>query len=523
MTLAKQGHYQWAKIGDIGAFFSLMVDNVTNLVFLSALLLAVNFPKEIIFYKMIPGTALGVLIGDLLYTWLAFYLAKKTGKNDITAMPLGLDTPSTIGVTLAVIVPTFISSNNADLAWKVGMATLFFIGIIKLCITPFTGWVRKNVPQAGLLGSLAGIGVALLACLPLIHVFQYPIVGLIAMGIILYSLVARLPLPWRLPGALLAVVLGLVIYHSMGFFGLVPHYAIQGVSLGFSFPLPDKEFFLGLLPALKFLPIALPFALLTIVGGINVTESARVAGDPYKTWQVIAVEGFSCLIAAPFGAVVQTTPYIGHPAYKAMGGRAAYTLATGLFIGLGGIFGYISWIVDMLPQAAVAPILMFVGIEIMVQAYMACPRKHAAAVAFAHIPVIAELVRIQWSTLVSRFAPDLSKMPPDLMTQYITISTFAHGFILTAMLWGAMLACLIDRKLAAAASYAFLMSAFSLFGIIHSVDLSSAMYLPWKAGTTLPLEIAIGYFAIGVLFLIGLKIGAQDTPFEEAEYETGPY
>ena len=33
------------------------------------------------------------------------------------------------------------------------------------------------------------------------------------------------------------------------------------------------------------------------------------------------------------------TPYIGHPAYKAMGGRAAYTLATAIFIGGAGVFG----------------------------------------------------------------------------------------------------------------------------------------------------------------------------------------
>ncbi len=47
----------------------------------------------------------------------------------------------------------------------------------------------------------------------------------------------------------------------------------------------------------------------------------------------------------------QTTPYIGHPAYKAMGGRAAYTLATGLVVGLGGIFGYVAFVADVLPQA----------------------------------------------------------------------------------------------------------------------------------------------------------------------------
>ena len=90
--------------------------------------------------------------------------------------------------------------------------------------------------------------------------------------------------------------------------------------------------------ALAYLPVAVPFGILTIVGGINVTESARLAGDDYKTRDILLAEAFSTLIAGVCGGVAQSTPYIGHPAYKRMGGRAGYTLFTGLFIGLGGVF-----------------------------------------------------------------------------------------------------------------------------------------------------------------------------------------
>ena len=58
---------------------------------------------------MFPGTAFGVLFGDLVYTWMAFRLAKKTGNPRVTAMPLGLDTPSTIGIALVVLGPAFVS------------------------------------------------------------------------------------------------------------------------------------------------------------------------------------------------------------------------------------------------------------------------------------------------------------------------------------------------------------------------------------------------------------------------------
>ena len=92
--------------------------------------------------------------------------------------------------------------------------------------------------------------------------------------------------------------------------------------------------------ALAKLPVVLPFALATIVGGIDCTESAAAAGDEYDTRPILLTEGVASLVAGLLGGVIQTTPYIGHPAYKKMGGRAAYTLATALFVGVAGYFGW---------------------------------------------------------------------------------------------------------------------------------------------------------------------------------------
>src|SRR4029434_8939625 len=98
----------------------------------------------------------------------------------------------------------------------------------------------------------------------------------------------------------------------------------------------------GLSRALVYLPISIPFALLTVVGGINVTESASVSGDDYDTRSILLTEAVATLVAGLCGGVAQSTPYIGQPAYKRMGSRAGYTLLTGLFIGLGGILRYLS-------------------------------------------------------------------------------------------------------------------------------------------------------------------------------------
>ena len=123
--------------------------------------------------------------------------------------------------------------------------------------------------------------------------------------------------------------------------------------------------------AISYLPVAIPLALATVVGGIDCTESAAAAGDDYPTGQIIATEGLATIVGALFGGVIQSTPYIGHPAYKAMGARSAYTLATALFVGAAGIFGYFDWIFFVIPKPVIFPILIFVGLEITSQSFHA--------------------------------------------------------------------------------------------------------------------------------------------------------
>ena len=92
--------------GDVNGFLGLVVDNLSVLALLAAVLIGgFGIPAPIVFGRMFPGTALGVLIGDLIYTWLALRLARRTGRDDVTAMPFGLDTPSTIGMVLLVLGP----------------------------------------------------------------------------------------------------------------------------------------------------------------------------------------------------------------------------------------------------------------------------------------------------------------------------------------------------------------------------------------------------------------------------------
>src|SRR5439155_2733481 len=134
----------------------------------------------------------------------------------------------------------------------------------------------RIVPKAGLLGSLAGIGLGLIGMLPLMDIFGMPLVGLVALGLIFYTLVARIPLPGRVPGVFASVAIGTFLYYLLAPSGVVGgNYAgTPPMEFHFGLPLPTLDFVKGIRHALKYLPIAIPFGILTVVGGINVTESA---------------------------------------------------------------------------------------------------------------------------------------------------------------------------------------------------------------------------------------------------------
>jgi AGZA family xanthine/uracil permease-like MFS transporter len=519
--------YGWARWGDVNAFFGLMLDNVAVMVLLVGSISSLTppeqqqgrftFSRDFVMTRMIPGTALGVLFGDLVYTWMAFRLARRTGRADVTAMPLGLDTPSTFGVALLVLVPTLgqeveailrVKGENARLtaaeheaamlfAWHVGVVVLFLVGIFKVVLAPLGNAVRRWVPRAGLLGSLAAVALALIAFLPLLtEVARVPLVGLLSLTVILVTLVAHRGLPGRLPGALAAVLLGTVVYWACSGLDTVFHWSLvpppksagpwQPAALLPWLCTTDAAWWGRVwVTALGKLPVMLPFAVATIVGGIDCTESAAAAGDEFDTRTILLTEGVSSVFAACLGGVIQTTPYIGQPAYKAMGGRAAYTLATALFVGAVGIFGVFPLLFAWLPPAAMFPILVFVGLEITAQSFQATPSRHYAALAIAALPALAYLITIPLNQALAGRAPD----PGSLFTVQ-TLRCLANGFIITSLLWAAALASLLDGRFVRSALYLLVAAACSLIGVIHSPLAEGPIDLPWRVMARVPAEFA---------------------------------
>ena len=556
--------YLWAAPGDVNAFFGLMLDNVANLLLTVSLLATVfDFPTNIALRYLLPGTAIGVVVGDLLFFWLALQLARKTGRSDVTAMPLGLDTPSTFGMVFFVLGPAFKSAlARTDLyptatdaalhTWHVGICSIFLSGIFKFACSLGSNWIRRAFPRAGLLGSLAAIALVLISFLPLLEILHLPLIGLVSLAVILTALVARIPLPLKIPGALGSLVIAGAMYYVMlamnkslpemlrlppmatdfkPEMGLWPYEWLSVFRFGWLDGLGD---------ALYYLPIVIPFALGTVVGGIDCTESAAAAGDEYDTGTVIGIEAIATLVASLCGGVIQTTPYIGHPAYKAMGGRSAYTLATAVVVGLAGVLGFVGYLYVYVPKPTIFPILIFVGLEIAAQSFLATPRRHYAAVAFACVPALATLAMI----FIDEILPSANIAAGSPTAEKIHIlRILSNGFIVTSLLWSTILATIIDRKLFKAAAFVLVAAACTSFGIMHSPVPGSPLFLPWTPNsvgeqpslaeyltpTAVPSELfaqvapyAAGYVAVAVILVawgIYLRIaGVKPLPEDAGEH-----
>jgi adenine/guanine/hypoxanthine permease len=195
-----------------------------------------------------------------------------------------------------------------------------------------------------------------------------------------------------------------------------------------------------------------------------------------------------------------------------MGARSGYTLLTGVFVGVGGMLGLLANLIELVPLAALAPVLVFLALNITAQAFTAVPARHAFAVAISFFPSIARLLTIELSDpkfiAPEKFAALMAAPEHGLPTLSVIVA-LGNGFIITATIWAAFVVEMIERRLRAAALYLAVGGVLSFFGIIHSVRLDGSAYaLPQLDGMArhVAVQFCAAYFVLaGVLLLLSLQ------------------
>jgi len=459
------GAPRWWVAGDLNGFFGLFTNVLLNVIVLSGLSLGlVRLPTDIVYGRILPALGIALALGNLFYAWLAHQLAKKEGRNDVTALPYGPSVPHMFIVVFLVMLPVYLQTKDPILAWQAGLAWCFIIGVIVLLGAFIGPWIRSLTPRAAMLGTLAGISIAFISMRPAFQMWEVPWIGMASLAIVLIAWTAGVRLPGGVPGGLAAVIVGSILGWVAAFAGWSNYMdpAAVGASMvhfGLYVPSLSGDVVTGLKQVAPLLATAIPLGIYNFVEAMNNVESASAAGDSYDLRKVLLADGTGAVIGSLLGSPFPPAVYIGHPGWKAVGGRMGYSLATGVVIALVCLFGLTALLLAVIPLVAILPILLYIGLVIGAQAFQATPANHAPAVVLALIPNIAEWAKTQIDGALNAAGTSVAAVGLDKLAGtgvlYRGLELLGGGSVLAGMVLGAMAAFIIERKLVAAAVTAF--------------------------------------------------------------------
>lgn len=495
--------------GDWNGFFGLFTNVLLNVIVLTGLCLGVvQLPADTVFGRILPALGIALPLGNLFYAYLAWQLSKAEGRSDVTAMPYGPSVPHMFIVVFLVMLPVFLETKDATLAWYAGLAWCFIIGVIVL-LGAFVGpAIRAMTPRAAMLGTLAGISIAFISMRPAFQMWETPWIGLACFAIVLVAWTASRPMPGGLPGGLVAVIVGSAIGWIASLAGWSDYMqpAEVGKSLqhfGLHLPVFSNDVWTGLGKVAPLLATAIPLGIYNFTEAMNNVESASAAGDNYNLRKILLADGLGAVLGSMLGSPFPPAVYIGHPGWKAVGGRIGYSLATGIAIALVCFLGLTALLLALIPLVAILPILLYIGLVIGAQAFQASPAKHAPAIILALVPNIAEWAKTQVDGALgaagtSAAAIGLGKLA-GFGVLYKGLESVGGGSVLAGMVLGAIAVQVIDNKMRHAAVWAFVGAALSYVGLIHGAQL----------GLHVSPLVALGYVMFGVTCLV---LGREQAP-----------
>ncbi len=135
--------------GDWNAFFGFGTNILVNMLVLTGLLrFVLKMPDELVFGRILPATGLMLLLSTLYYAWLAYKLAKETGRDDVCALPSGISVPHMFVVVFVVMMPILITTKDPVQAWEAGLTWVFVQSFVLMAGGFIAPLIRKITPRA---------------------------------------------------------------------------------------------------------------------------------------------------------------------------------------------------------------------------------------------------------------------------------------------------------------------------------------------------------------------------------------
>jgi adenine/guanine/hypoxanthine permease len=504
------GRFQITK-GDWDGFFGLGLNNFVNLLLIISLSQSVlGFSESLIVTRILPGMAIGILFGNVFYSWQARSLIRKTGKP-FCAIPYGINLLPIFFYTFYVMLPAQqialaagATKPEADnIAWMAGVLACFGSGLIELGGSYFAPILKRVTPRAALLSALAAVGLFFIAADYTFRAYAYPAIGLPTFFLTLYLLYGSVRMRWNLPGGLVVLIVGLSISwvtYWLGFDSPVSKLSSSTLSLGFYVPLPyGLEALMELKQMVAFAAIIIPMGLINLLGSLQCLESAAAAGDEYPIKSSLAINGIGTIIAGGFGSPFPTTIFIGHPGWKELGAGSAYSMMNGILMAALCFTGTLGLLSEYVPIEAGMAILIWIGFNISSQAFQVVPKSHAPAIIAGLIPGMGAFValivkRVLGSTGYG--SGDLPYSPALLETLTREGSLFAKGIFALEQGWlyasvvlASITVAIVEKRFSHILGWLVTGAVLSMLGIIHNfrildTDITTGLgpAWPWVVG-----------------------------------------
>ena len=506
--------------GDWNAFFGFGTNILVNLLTLSALLrFVLKMPDDMVFKHILPAAGLMMCMSTFYYAFLAYRLAKKTGRADVCALPSGISVPHMFIVTFVIMLPVKLATGDPMKAWQAGLTWVFIQSFVLMLGGYLAPIVRRITPKAALLGALAGVSISFISMKPALEMFMTPVIGVVCFAIILVSWFGGVKFG-GIPAGLVAIAAGTFIAWGSNLFGFnfggmsAKALADSFSTFSFAAPTPVVGLVLGGLhwEFLKVILVtAIPFGIYDLVEAMDNVVSASAAGDEYPTTRVLTADGVVSLIGCLMGNPYINAVYIGHPGWKAMGGRIGYSAATGLMVILLSWFGVISLMTALVPVVAISPILLYIGMLIGSQAFQESPHRHAPAIVMALVPSLAAWGKLQIDNSLGAVA-GIHDITPDMIAAMAQTGVFYHGLsilgggsILAGVILGSITVYIADRQFMKAAGFSFAGGVLTFFGLMHGEAI----------GLNKTPLVAISYLVVGAVLTGCAKFAMATSPAEE--------
>ncbi|MCX7072251.1 MAG: regulator [Gammaproteobacteria bacterium] len=505
--------------GDWNAFFGFGTNILVNMLTLMALLRYVlKLPDELVFGRILPATGLMLFLSTLYYAWLGYKLAKAEGRNTVCALPSGISVPHMFVVVFVIMLPIAGTTGDPVKGWEAGLTWVFVQSFVLMAGGYIAPYIKKITPRAALLGALAGVSIAFISMRPALEMYSDPVIGIVCFAILLASWFGGVRYFKGLPAGLVAIAVGSLIAWGGLAFGVnlggmsVAKLGDSFASFGFSVPLPAfGHIFSGFEFLAVILVTAIPFGIYDLVEAMDNVESAEAGGDKFPTTRVITADGVISLIGCCLGNPFINAVYIGHPGWKAIGGRLGYSAATGVMVLLLSWFGILALMSALIPLVAISPILLYIGMLIGAQAFQETPRAHAPAVIISLIPQVAGWGKLMIDSALGAAGTNVATVGLDKLAGtgvlYHGLEILGSGAILTSLVLAGVTACMIDRTFSKAATFALAGAVMTFFGFMHSEAIGIAR-MP---------GVALAYLGVAALLYGCARFGKVSARAPEAD------